>query len=144
MIVPKQREALAERIVAVNHSIKPPSLRGPRIAASERPGRRPGCALQSIGNDLKLLAFRLWTEQALDACGGPDGQIALQLRPRRAEPGPAMYVRDFLRIPRILPRRLEGCPRRGFIFHGNRPWNVVNRATESSRRRHSWFHRGER
>jgi hypothetical protein len=121
VIVPQQREPLAQCIGREEHAKDPPGLEpiGRR--------RRRGRVSKRRGNHLEVFHGavdpRLPLQDTRDAGLGPVAQIALDLVPRGGKPRAAMQVRDPGEIPRSLLRRSVGRPR--IVIRFNQAFHVV-------------------
>jgi hypothetical protein len=105
VIVPQERQSLAERIGTKKHPINPPCFQPSPIRGGVEQQRR---RLLELGGH--TLAARGAGQQSLDARSRAVFQIALNLAPRRGEAGPAMQVDHAAQVPgRFLAWRV-GTP----------------------------------
>ncbi len=102
--MPEQSHLLAERVGPVEDAIEPADLE--QVEVRRRP-RRLSQAVDGLG---VLGRQRLGPEQPLDARLGPGRQVAEDFRPRRAEAGASVKMRDLAQVPGIIGRRLIPGP----------------------------------
>ena len=101
VVVPEQRELLAERVAALEHRVQPPHAEGVRVVV----------VLPRLGQQVQLVGrVRLAGYQAGEGLLEPVGEGLVGLGGRRAEGGAAEQVRDPLAVPRGVGAGPVRCP----------------------------------
>ena len=125
MRVPGQGHDLGQRVRREDQAIEPEHLdaldRGPPPRRVFHGGHRVGERRGRLAAGPLSLAFENTVDRRLEALG----QVALELPPGRAEPGPAVQVGDARGVPGRLGARLIGLPGPARIIEQRRGFRLI-------------------